>query len=149
MLFLLFLPENQALYWSQDLKGLAELCQFTSAELTLQCSETEKWLILYKYFGRSNCEEWSLNHSRHSGDSKAQETNYDPAYKCRFCVQELQLTAWFPLPFPIQVFQYCYICHILHPGTKRTGEEAGVKVRDWEIQLGGKKMKREKNNKCS
>lgn len=35
------------------------------------------------------------------------------------------------------------ICHVVHPGMERTGEEAGVKVRDWEIQLGGKRMRKE------
>lgn len=35
------------------------------------------------------------------------------------------------------------ICHAVHQGTERTGKEAKAEVRDWEIQLSGKKMKRE------
>lgn len=54
------------------------------------------------------------------------------------CVQELQLTAWFPLSFSI--FQYCYTSVMFYIQAQK--EEAGVEVRDWEIQLGGKKMKR-------
>lgn len=61
-------------------------------------------------------------------------------------IQELQLTAWLPPPPPpfLQSLSVLLpICHVVLPGTERIGKEAGVKVRDWEIQLGGKRMKRE------
>lgn len=103
-------------------------------------------LILHKYFGRSNCEEWSLNHFWHSGDSKAQEINYEVQFLCTGIAAHCLVS---PSLFHPRLSVRLHIPHVLHPGTKRTGEKAGVKVRDREIQLGGKKMKREKNIKCS
>jgi len=85
----------------------------------------------------------SLNDFWHSGDSKTPEINYYPAYNCSCHYIEIAthcLVSPPPLPFLRSLSVLLPICHVVHQSTERTGEEAVVKVREWEIQLGGKRM---------